>query len=383
MGSLPSPPAPVPFPSQQERSPQYLILAAFCRKHESSDPYASNWIDCYNPSDNTWRQLGPIPAPPMDGLLKGFAMVAVRDYIFIIGGRVCKKKGAELEAAHHPQVDMPVLPNVMRYSVTREEWSQCAPMGTPRFDFACTVCDGKVYVAGGQCTLNGGGARGVASAEVYDPMLDQWTALPKMKALRYKCVGVTWQGRIYVVGGFAVRGDSDCKTVAFAVERSSAEVYDTGRGEWDLLPGMWRLDVPPNQIVAVQNRLYSSGDCLNAWKGHIEAYDGKLNIWNIVEGSQREDDDMCSGRLAADGEEDQEERPRSRLYLSMAPIGSHLYFLAGYRLLGGPISIVCAFDTCSPQPVPPASSSAWTRMQPTDEEDDKGLSAHCCVVQLS
>jgi len=28
------------------------------------------------------------------------------------------------------------------------------------------------------------------------------------------------------------------------------------------------------------------GICLNAWKGHIEAYDGKLNIWNVVDGSR-------------------------------------------------------------------------------------------------
>ncbi|KAJ6855816.1 hypothetical protein NC651_040441 [Populus alba x Populus x berolinensis] len=49
---------------------------------------------------------------------------------------------------------------------------------------------------------------------------------------------------------------------------------------------MWQLDVPPNQIVALEGNLFSSGDCLNAWKGHIEAYDGKLNIWNVVDGSR-------------------------------------------------------------------------------------------------
>jgi hypothetical protein len=41
---------------------------------------------------------------------------------------------------------------------------------------------------------------------------------------------------------------------------------------------MWQLDVPPNQIVAVANRLFSSGDCLTSWKGHVEVYDGELNI---------------------------------------------------------------------------------------------------------
>jgi hypothetical protein len=49
---------------------------------------------------------------------------------------------------------------------------------------------------------------------------------------------------------------------------------------------MWQLDVPPNQIAALEGNLFSSGYCLNAWKGHIEAYDGKLNIWNVVNGSR-------------------------------------------------------------------------------------------------
>ncbi|MCI41214.1 F-box/kelch-repeat protein, partial [Trifolium medium] len=53
------------------------------------------------------------------------------------------------------------------------------------------------------------------------------------------------------------------------VERSSAEVLDTQARKWDLITGMWQLDVPPNQIVAVNDTLFSSGDCLNAWKGHV------------------------------------------------------------------------------------------------------------------
>ncbi|KAF5728935.1 kelch-like protein 8 [Tripterygium wilfordii] len=96
-----------------------------------------------------------------------------------------------------------------------------------------------------------------------------------------------WRYNVYdsslVVGGFVERGDSGW--MPFVMERSSAEVYDTKTGRWGLVAGMWQLDVPPNQIVAVGERLFSSDDCLNAWKGHIEAYDDKVNIWNGVDGS--------------------------------------------------------------------------------------------------
>jgi hypothetical protein len=34
-----------------------------------------------------------------------------------------------------------------------------------------------------------------------------------------------------------------------ALERSSAEVFNCHRGVWEIIPGMWQLDVPPNQII--------------------------------------------------------------------------------------------------------------------------------------
>ncbi|MCI65403.1 kelch-like protein, partial [Trifolium medium] len=37
------------------------------------------------------------------------------------------------------------------------------------------------------------------------------------------------------------------------IERSSAEVLDMQARKWDLITGMWQLDVPPYQIVAVNN----------------------------------------------------------------------------------------------------------------------------------
>lgn len=241
-------------------------------------------------------------------------MVAVGGSIFIIGGRLCNKMTAAAAGDDDVvEVDLEVLSSVLRYDFRVGAWFKCAPLTTPRFDFACTVCGNKIYVAGGQCAL--GSARGISSAEVYDPVLDTWEALPNMSTLRYKCVGVTWQGRVHVVGGFAGRGESwDTK------ERSSAEMYDPDGARWKVIVGMWQLDVPPNQIVGVGGKLFSSGDCLNSWKGHIEAYDEELNIWKVVEGSTN-----MSFPISTPTNE-------RRLYLTMAPIGTDLYFMGGYRM---------------------------------------------------
>lgn len=369
MGSLP--PTPLPPLSPENPASVVRIYAPLCPRDPASG--LPNWLKSYDLSDNTWRRTGPIPGIPQNHVLKGSAMVSLGSTIYIIGGRLCRKEPGISGIDDLVEVDVAVRSDVLRHDAVTGEWSACAPLHVPRFDFACMGCDGKIYAAGGQCMLFS--ARGTSAAEVYDPTQDRWDPLPPMSTLRYKCVGVMWQGRFHVVGGFAERESSAGGMVPSPVDRSSAEVFDSRRGKWDLVPGMWQLDVPPNQIVAVEGRLFSSGDCLNTWKGHIEAYDGKLNIWNIVERSQLHD----PSSLVVGG--DMDDGPAvQRLYLTMAPIGTQLYFLAGYRKAGDEfrsVSVVHTFDTAS------GTGEVWRSSEPLDVDELQELCFHCCVVQLS
>lgn len=369
MGSLHSPPPPTtPPPSPGNSIARSRIYTVYCLREPGSNVSVSNWMECYNPSDNTWSRVTSIPGLDENLVLKGFATVSIGDSIYIIGGRLCKKGKApgSGDDGEIMEMDVQVISSVLRYNVVSDQWSPCAPLNMPRYNFACDVCDDKIYVAGGQSTL--ASARGISYAEMYDPSLDQWTPLPNMGTLRYKCVGVTWQGKFHVIGGFAESGTRD-RIVPY-VDRSSAEVFDAQNGKWDLMARMWQLDVPPNRIVSMNGTLFSSGDCLNDWKGHIEAYDGN-NIWNIVEGSQQKflPSPLCTSY--ANGEK--------RFYLTMAPIGTNLYFLAIYRIAGESprtVSAVCTFDTS-------VNGAGWRSFEPMQEEGEKELCSHCCVVQLS
>ncbi|TVU27815.1 hypothetical protein EJB05_19316, partial [Eragrostis curvula] len=317
----------------------------------------------------------------------GFAVVALGESVYVIGGRLCRRE-RDAAAGEYRDTDVGVRADVLRYDVRRGEWRRCAPLLVPRFDFACAPCRGKICVAGGQCSLTG--ARGTAAAEVYDEEKDQWSALPDMSTLRYKCVGVTWQGSFHVVGGFAestltAGGDAgllapvNTMLQSSALERSSAEVFHCARGTWEILPGMWQLDVPPNQIVAVASRLFSSGDCLNSWKGHVEAYDGELNIWSIMDHSALPDLSLLASLPPS----------AQRLYLTMAVVDTKLFFLAGYQVPSGDdsfrtVSLVHSFDTSAA----PGLARAWSSFQPkTDQENvedgSKELFSQCCSVQLS
>ncbi|KAJ7946930.1 F-box/kelch-repeat protein [Quillaja saponaria] len=371
MGSLPSPPRPTSPPSPENTLSNFRVYAAFCPREPADNANVYNWIECYDPSINTWSHVTSIPVIIENHILKGFAMVSLGDSIYIIGGQLCHKDWIHVsdESAELVDVGIEVVPTVLRYNVQSKQWSNCATLNVARYDFACAVCENKIHVAGGKSILDS--ARGISSAEVYDPNYDRWSPLPNLSILRYKCIGVTWHGKFHVIGGFVGRDDSD-GTLPSLVDRSSAEVFDTQAGKWDLMARMWQLDVPPNQIVAVNERLLSSGDCLTTWKGHIEAYDGKVNIWNEVEGSHQPSLftlEANNGNWPLN----------QRLYLTMAPIGIHLYFLAAYRTATDStktISMVHIFDTS-------ATHDAWRSFEPMEEEGEKELCSHCCVVQLS
>ncbi|XP_062220643.1 F-box/kelch-repeat protein At1g67480-like [Phragmites australis] len=345
----------------------------------------SNSLECYEPGANTWHRVGALPDVPDGHILKGFAVVALAESMYVIGGRMCRRESGAA-AGEYRDTDVSVRADVLRYDVRRGEWQHCAPLLVPRFDFACAPCRGSICVAGGQCSLSG--ARGTAAAEVYDAEKDQWSALPDMSTLRYKCAGVTWQGSFHVVGGFAEStlsaGDAllaPGTTVpqSSALERSSAEVFHCARGTWEILPGMWQLDVPPNQIVAVAGRLFSSGDCLNSWKGHVEVYDGELNIWSILDHSALPDLSLLANLPPS----------AQRLYLTMAVVDTQLYFLAGYQVPSAndgfrTVSLVHSFNTSATPGLVPAWSSFQPKMDQEDVEDgSKELLSQCCSVQLS
>nr|XP_043625513.1 F-box/kelch-repeat protein At1g16250-like [Erigeron canadensis] len=373
MGSLPS--SSRLSRRQDEDSPQYRVYASFSAKRASPGVNISNWIECYNPLTNEWRRVTSIPGLVENHIMKGFAMVIVEDFIYVIGGLLCYKdiliEGGHDNSSDGPsEIDQEVTQSVLRYSIRDETWLKCSSLNVPRFDFACSVHGSKIYVSGGKSKPNS--VRGVSSSEIYDPALDEWKLLPNMSTSRYKCVGVTWQDRIYVVGGFA---EYECETNdnnhgPFSMARSSAEVFDTVNNKWDFLPRMWDLDIPPNQIVDVGGKLFSSGDCYKKWKGFIEKFDRELNMWNVVDGSS-----LSSPTSMLDVTSPK--RPlMEQLYLTIAPIGTSLYFLAGYRMNGEETS-----NFRSEVHVFKTYEGVWTSFEPMLEDVEKELSCHCAVYK--
>ena len=144
MDSLPSPPRPTtPSPSPEFNPSRYRVIVAFCPKEAGPNTNIFNCIQCYNPSNNTWSHVSLIPDILENHVLKGFAMVSLGESIYIIGGRLWHKGRPQnsSESDEFVDVGVEVSPLVLRYNVQLDQWSKCVPLGIPRYDFACAVCE--------------------------------------------------------------------------------------------------------------------------------------------------------------------------------------------------------------------------------------------------
>ncbi|GKV45878.1 hypothetical protein SLEP1_g52907 [Rubroshorea leprosula] len=160
MGSIHSMPLPTTPPLLREFNPSsYRVYASFCPKEQG----VSNQLECYDPSNNKSGHVCPIPE--------------------IIDNHVLMDLPCDFV-----DFSVEVSPVVLRCNVRSGQWSKCAPLGIPRYEFACTVCDNEIYVAVGKSDLASG--RGISSAEMYDPAVDMWTPLPNMSTMRLQ----VWRG---------------------------------------------------------------------------------------------------------------------------------------------------------------------------------------------
>ncbi|KAM4127211.1 hypothetical protein ACJW30_02G073000 [Castanea mollissima] len=105
----------------------------------------------------------------------------------------------------------------------RKKWSRVASMRTPRSHFACSVISGKVYVAGG---LNLSCTRGLALAEVYDPLTDKWEELPPMLNPQMNCLGLSYKGKFYVLSDRVGLPDQKTSEVLSPADRNWCTVED-------------------------------------------------------------------------------------------------------------------------------------------------------------
>jgi hypothetical protein len=108
-------------------------------------------------------------------------------------------------------------------------WGRVAGMTTGRAGPAVLLADGRVLAAGGTAE-SGGYRQQLASAEIYDPATNTWTAVAPMREARSRfTLTLLGDGRVLATGG----GQDELVT-------ASAEIFDPVSGRWSSTSPMGR-----------------------------------------------------------------------------------------------------------------------------------------------
>lgn len=148
-------------------------------------------------------------------------------------------------------------------------WGSAAPLPVGRSEFAATVLDGKIYVAGGF------GAE--SSFDRYDPGTDSWESLADLPEARNHLSLAALDGGIYIAGGH--NHGSNAATETFWR-------FDVAAGAWETLEPLPQGPRGALGAVALDGAIYtvggSSGDLGGPATADVARYDVATSTWEIV-----------------------------------------------------------------------------------------------------
>jgi len=196
------------------------------------------------------------------------ASIALGDRIYCIGGIGGKGGTYEQRLSSMECLDM----------TDKSRWKCLPSMSTPRSSHTCEVMDGLIYVVGG-----GDGADWLSSAEVFDPEKNEWREIANLLTKRWKCGLVEHGGYLYAVGGM----DSP-KAGIWGAPLNTVERYCPKRNEWRAVSSMLEPRFG-SAVVSYQGKIYVSGgfginkSILNT----VECYEPEKDRWSKVDAMKK------------------------------------------------------------------------------------------------
>jgi DNA-binding CsgD family transcriptional regulator/N-acetylneuraminic acid mutarotase len=132
-------------------------------------------VEAYNPADDTWKQVAPLPRP-----LSGYALVAYDGRLYVFGGKD----------------DRGYVNATYIYDPRQDRWQEGRPMPSRRAYAAAATLGSGIYVIGGY-----DGEREQSSCELYHPQGDAWESCEPLTLGRGGLGLAGVADRLYAVGG--------------------------------------------------------------------------------------------------------------------------------------------------------------------------------------
>ena len=151
-----------------------------------------------------------------------------------------------------------ILDSAQIYRLSTGQWESAPPMSTARIEHTATCIPGHgVLVVGGRGAkfvnpLNGPPARGLPTAELFDPVMRKWKPVASLHAARFAHTATLLSdGRVLVAGGTLDESRSRYLT--------SAELYDPETDQWTILPEMAVARTAHAQVRLANDRVLLAG----------------------------------------------------------------------------------------------------------------------------
>ena len=163
------------------------------------------------------------------------------------------------------------------YDPQTNSWALAASMHTPRsFHTATLLDDGRVLVVGGIEASNEVTGKVLASAELYDPVTDSWTAAAPMTVARAKHTATLLADhRVLVIGG------TGADYYAFSGYFPTVEIYDPATQSWSPAASMNYARLNATGTLLPDGRVLVVGDD-GVNEGTAEIFDPRSNRWLLV-----------------------------------------------------------------------------------------------------
>lgn len=235
-------------------------------------------VERYDPLANVWTSLAPKPLAVTD-----VSAAVIGGLIYVPGGR--------LDAAY-----LQISDRLEVYNPRQDQWEARARLPEPLCAYALATFEGKFYLFGGW-----NGERYLDSVYVYSPDEDAWQAQTPMPTARGYAGAAVVGNKIFVIGGF------DGQAAVAVNEAYSPEREDGAENPWET-----RAALPEGRyglgVASISNIVYVIG-------GEAEEQHALASLQYLPE------DDKWT-RFESPF-------PKSWAYLSLLPIGTHIYGIGG------------------------------------------------------
>jgi len=223
----------------------------------------------FNPATDQWTRKVNVP-----DVMHHMAVTEYNGDLYCFGGYRTPNTG--------PDDWLPVA-NAMKYSPTKDSWTEIAPLPFARGAASATTLNGEIYIAGGSYACrrkNESEAKPLAPHTstnellAYNPITNSYTTCAPMLTARNHHVLEALNGKLYAMGGRV--GSSNAFT--FTNKIDLVEEYDPTDDTW--WPKSKMLAAHGGMLSCIHNgAIYvSGGDAIKM----IEKYDAQIDKWTVV-----------------------------------------------------------------------------------------------------